>query len=61
MVVLNNMADPKENIFYARLKEFTFREAPIVGYSLTFFSFLHGFDREKCHNMLALILETSIL
>jgi len=55
------MADPKENIFYARLKEFTFREAPIVGYSLTFFSFLHGFDREKCHNMLALILETNIL
>ncbi len=23
MVVLNDMADPKENIFYARLKEFT--------------------------------------
>jgi hypothetical protein len=52
----------QKKIFLCKVERIhNLHEAPIVGYSLTFFSFLHGFDRKKCHNMLALILEPSIL
>jgi len=62
VVVLNDMADPKENIFLCKAKRIhNPHETPTTRYSSTFFSFLHGFDRKKCHNMLALMLEANIL
>jgi hypothetical protein len=57
VVVPNNVGDEKAKAFDIELtKNHDSHEAPNVGSFSTFF-FLHGFDKKKRHNVLALMLD----
>jgi hypothetical protein len=52
------LVDLKANVFVAKLEEFTvFMKHQMLNVLHLFFSFLHKFDKKKCQNILALMLD----
>ncbi len=58
LVVPDNLVDLETNVFDAKLEEFTIcMKHQVLNVLHLFFSFLHEFDRKKCHNILPLMLD----
>jgi hypothetical protein len=58
VVVYDNMGDLEVNLFDAVLEELMVcMKCPLLEILQPFFSFLHGFDKKRAHNMLALMLD----
>ncbi len=58
VVFLDNMANLEVNILNGKLVELVFHlKCQMLKAVQPFFSFLHGFDRKKGHNMLTFMLD----
>jgi hypothetical protein len=58
VVVCDNMDDLEANLFDALLEEFMVcMKCQVLKVLQRFFSFLHGFDKKRAHNMLALMMD----